>query len=116
MLCTSHIHSGRPRWAGALKVFTAAAVAIVVAAIGATTASASPPERCYADWSEAAEIVRTQALVTAKDVHEQARVGRVGDVVRMTLCEEKGRFVYRLVVREAKGQVIKLTVDAKRPF
>ena len=28
----------------------------------------------------------------------------------------KGRYVYRLVVREAKGQVIKLTVDAKAPF
>lgn len=95
-----------------------AAIAAVVALTGATSGSAraAPSERCYADWSQAAEIVRSAALVTAKDVHERARLGQIGDVVRMTLCEENGRYVYRLVVREAKGQVIKLTVDAKTPF
>ena len=91
-------------------------IAAAATAFTVEPAAANPAERCYADWSEAAEIVRAQALVTAKDVHERARIGQIGDVVRMTLCEDKGRYVYRLVVREAKGQVIKLTVDAKAPF
>lgn len=82
----------------------------------ASPASAADTDRCYADWSQAAQIVRAESLVTAKDVHERARAGQIGDVVRMTLCEEKGRFVYRLVIRESKGQVIKRTVDAKSPF
>lgn len=96
----------------------APALAVLAVIIAGTTgrATASPPDRCFADWSEAAEIVRAKALVTAKDVHERARIGQIGDVVRMTLCEEGGRYVYRLVIREAKGQVIKLTVDAKTPF
>ena len=93
-----------------------AVAAVAAASTFAATAEANPAERCYADWSEAAEIVRSKALVTAKDVRERARIGQIGDVVRMTLCEDKGRYVYRLVVREAKGQVIKLTVDAKAPF
>lgn len=97
-----------------LTTVTAAAAVWLFAGSGSTAAATA--ERCYADWSEAAVIVRSKALVTAKDVHERARIGRIGDVVRMTLCEEKGRYVYRLIVREAKGQVIKLTVDARHPF
>lgn len=92
------------------------ATALLSALSTTPLASANPPERCYADWSQAAEIVRAQALVTAKDVHERARTGRIGDVVRMTLCEDNGRFIYRLVVREEKGQVVKLIVDARQPF
>ena len=99
-----------------LRSLAWAATVAIVSSMAVATAEANPVERCYADWSEAAEIVRAQALVTAKDVHERARIGQIGDVVRMTLCEDKGRYVYRLVVREAKGQVIKLTVDAKAPF
>ncbi len=93
-------------------LFAASAVAVSATASSADTEA----ERCYADWSQAAEIVRAESLVTAKDVHERARTSQIGDVVRMTLCEEKGRFVYRLVIREAKGHVVKRTVDAKAPF
>jgi len=39
-----------------------------------------------------------------------------GDVVKVTLCREEGRYVYRLVVRTPAGQHKSLTVDAKEPF
>lgn len=93
-----------------------AAACLLAASAVAVSATDTEAERCYADWSQAAEIVRAESLVTAKDVHERARTSQIGDVVRMTLCEEKGRFVYRLVIREAKGHVVKRTVDAKAPF
>lgn len=111
MLYSSNIAKRRPMRAAVLMTLLSTAAALV-----AEPATAAPPERCYPDWSQAAEIVRAESLVTAKDVHERARTGQIGDVVRMTLCEDNGRYVYRLVVREAKGQVVKLTVDARRPF
>jgi uncharacterized membrane protein YkoI len=73
-------------------------------------------DRCYADWSDAGPIVRQEALVAVKDVHELARKRQIGDLVKVTLCEEKGRFVYRLVVREPTGRIIALTTDARKPF
>lgn len=115
MSTAANHHLSRP----AVRIARGVALACVVTSAlltAALPAAASGADRCYADWSQAAEIVRTESLVTAKDVHERARAGQIGDVVRMTLCEEKGRFVYRLVIREAKGQVVKRTVDAKSPF
>ncbi len=96
-------------------IVVAAALALGGAA-DSTAAADVPPDRCFADWSAAAPVVRAEALMPAKDVHEQARIRHIGDVVRMTLCEERGRFVYRLVVREPKGQVVTRVVDARKPF
>jgi uncharacterized membrane protein YkoI len=94
----------------ALSLLFASAAA---AAAGATTSA----PRCFADWSDAAPIVGREALVPIKTVHEQARLRRIGDLVRVTLCEEDaGRFVYRLVLREPEGRVVNMTVDARQPF
>lgn len=45
-----------------------------------------------------------------------ARALLSGDLLKTTLCEEEGRFVYRLVIRHAQGPVRVVVVDAKRPF
>ncbi len=86
--------------------------------LGPTAAAASGPvvDRCYPDWSDAAPIVKREQLTSTKDLLQQARAQRLGDLVRITLCEQQGRFVYRLVLLEAKGRVTNLTVDARRPF
>ena len=73
-------------------------------------------DHCFADWSDAGPIVRREALVAVKVVHELARQHKIGDLVKVTLCEENGRFVYRLVVREPTGRIVALTTDARRPF
>ena len=106
-----------------------AALAVLVGAM--TTAQADPraslplarvtaltiaSDRCYPDWSDAAPIVRRQALVAVKDVLALARQRQIGDLVKVTLCEEAERFVYRLVVREASGRIVAMTIDAKTPF
>jgi hypothetical protein len=92
--------------------------AIVTCAISVfTNPAAASSERCWADWSTAAPIVRREALVSTKDLHDLARAKNLGNVVRITLCETDGRFVYRLVVIEpARSAVSNVVVDARQPF
>ncbi len=70
---------------------------------------------CY-EWSEAAPIVAREKLVSAAEIHVKARAARMGELIRITLCEEGGRYVYRLVLQQPGGKVQNLTVDARRPF
>lgn len=124
----------RPRPAAPLPAFSAGSTAacditlmfrsVTIAALAATIAlaSAAPSpasgkaDRCYADWSEAATVVRREALALSSEVQLKSRALAIGEVVRMTLCEERGRYTYRLVVRRADGVIDTLTVDARRPF
>jgi invasion protein IalB len=100
--------------AGAL--FATASVCAGAQASSQATVTPSTADSCYTDWSTAIPIVQREALAAVREVHAQARVHKVGDVVRVTLCTEQGRFVYRLVVREPQGRVVPMTVDARRPF
>jgi uncharacterized membrane protein YkoI len=82
---------------------------------------AAPPSRaqdtkCWGDWSEAAGIVRQEALATAERVAQAARLKHPGaDVIKTTLCEEHGKFVYRLLLRERRGQLTTVLMDARNP-
>jgi hypothetical protein len=78
--------------------------------------ASTPPDSCFAAWSDAAPVVHREALTAVRDLHTQARQRNLGDVVRVTLCTEEGRFVYRLIVREPQGRVVPMTVDARQPF
>jgi hypothetical protein len=71
---------------------------------------------CYADWSVAAPIVRKQGLATVETLARRAQSKISGDIVKTTLCEEKGGFVYRLLVRDPRGHLSNQTVDARAPF
>jgi uncharacterized membrane protein YkoI len=72
---------------------------------------------CYANWSDAAPVVRAQGLVDMERLSALASTSLAGaEIVRTTLCREQGRFVYRLVVREAKGRLKMVSVDARLPF
>jgi uncharacterized membrane protein YkoI len=82
---------------------------------GAASALAEEPE-CFSDWSEAASIVRHQKLASSKHVRELAKKKAPGDLVRMTLCREQGKYTYRLLIVEAGGRVRNVTVDAEKPF
>jgi hypothetical protein len=85
----------------------------------ASAATASIPVRaagCYADWSEAAPIVMKEGLTTIEALAKTARTKLSGDIVKTTLCEENGGFVYRLLIREPAGKLVNRTVDARLPF
>ncbi len=85
----------------------------------ATVGFASPPAHaagCYSDWSEAAPIVHKEGLTTIETLAKSARGRLSGDIVKTTLCEENGGFVYRLLIREPAGRLVNRTVDARTPF
>lgn len=71
---------------------------------------------CYGDWSVAAPIVRKEGLATVEALSRLARSRLSGDIVKTTLCEEQGAFVYRLVIRDDAGRFKSRTVDARIPF
>ncbi len=89
-------------------------LAMVLLAGGPKSAMAQQ-DKCY-EWTEAAPIVRREQLAPAREVQEQARKHLDGELIRMTLCEESGQFVYRLVIRVGGGRVRYLTVNARTPF
>ena len=73
-------------------------------------------EQCFQDWSEAAPVVRKEALRSAKDVRDLARKHRKGQVLTITLCQDSGKYVYKLVILGEAGRVENVTVDALAPF
>lgn len=93
-----------------------AIIALTILAWAGLSPAHAQEGRCYADWSEAGPIVRREGLVPAREVHEQARKRHLGEPIRITLCEEKGQFVYRLVLQDGAGKVKNLTLDARKPF
>ncbi len=94
------------------------ATALLVAAVAvAGPAVAEGPAKCFASWSEAAPIVKREALAAVEQVSALARPSLSGaEIIKTTLCEEQGRYVYHLVVREVAGQLKLVAVDARRPF
>ncbi|MEQ1712665.1 MAG: hypothetical protein ABL908_14865 [Hyphomicrobium sp.] len=90
--------------------------ATVLSHVAAATASARAGETCMADWSVAASVVRKEGLTTVEQLLKLAHKSGAGDIVRTTLCEDGGTYVYRLVVKDRNGQLKTLTVDARKPF
>ena len=85
-------------------------------AITALLSPAVATDACIADWSDAASIVHRNKLTTVEALSRLAAGELPGAIVKTTLCEEKGSFVYRLVVRDPQGKLSAHTVDARAPF
>ncbi len=88
------------------------ALGLVLLACASTAARAA----CIADWSIAAPIVHKEKLATVEVLARLAQGQIAGSIVKTTLCEENGGFVYRLVIREPAGRLVNRTVDARLPF
>lgn len=86
---------------------------ILTAMLAATPVAAA--SRCVNDWSEAAPIVRKEGLYTVEKLTAEARGKIKGNIIKTTLCQDDGKWVFRLVVR-VKGNLKLMTVDAKAPF
>ena len=107
------------RYTGAMLPLKIFMPRIVAASLLLATADFAAPARaggCYADWSEAAPIVMKEGLTTIEALVKTARDKFSGDIVKTTLCEENGGFVYRLLIREPAGRLVNHTVDARTPF
>lgn len=89
-----------------IAFFAAVLLVSILPAIGA----------CFPDWSIAAPIVHREKLATVETLSAITASAIPGSIVKTTLCEEDGAFVYRLVVREANGKLTSHTVDARSPF
>lgn len=87
---------------------------LLVAAAPAVAAPDDPP--CIADWSDAAPIVARERLASVRNIQDLARNRYSGDLVRITLCREDSRFVYRIILRDLRGRISSLTLDARQPF
>ncbi len=78
-------------------------------------ARAAPDAKCWADWSEAAVIVRRETLMPVERVSKLASAKHPGaTVIKVTLCEEHSKFVYRLVLRDRQGQLKSELLDARQ--
>jgi uncharacterized membrane protein YkoI len=90
-----------------------AALSITVFILAAAPAVAA--SRCITDWSDAAPIVRAEGLYTVEKLTKEASGKIKGSIVKTTLCQDDGVWVFRLIVR-SKGNFSMVTVDAKSPF
>ena len=91
----------------------------IVSVLMAAAVLAPAPVRagsCYANWSVAAPIVHKEGLATVESLFQLAQSKISGHIVKTTLCEEEGGFVYRLIIRDHEGRLTNKTVDARSPF
>lgn len=90
--------------------------ALACSQVAAAAAAARAGETCMADWSVAASIVRKEGLTTVEQLIKLAAKSGAGSIVRTTLCEADGTFVYRIVLKDDDGKLKTMTVDARKPF
>ncbi len=98
-----------------MLIIAAPVVAILLAALH--TAYAGDPSKrqdCFKDWSEAARVVSEQNLVSVATLSSQFRRQNLGEIIKTDLCRKGNGYVYRLVIRTAKGRFASATYDARR--
>ncbi|MEM7774178.1 MAG: hypothetical protein AAF732_01110 [Pseudomonadota bacterium] len=100
-----------------LRLGRAAVIAVVLAVpLLHSGAMHAAPLACIADWSRASRVVAKERLAPVSQLSRAAREKRVGHVLTATLCSDRGRFVYRVLLRRAGGRIQSVTVDARTPF
>ena len=89
--------------------------AILTAAVAGLNAPAAKAADCLNDWAAASQIVKSENLLTVEQLSNVAGDQIQGQIVKTTLCLENGGYVYRLVVRDPKGQMKSVAIDARGP-
>lgn len=96
---------------------TRSTFALVSAALALVQLSAGPasgnPGACIEDWSEAALIVQREGLIPTREIQLMAKARHASDIVRITLCIEGAGYVYRLLVRDDRGRLGPMKIDAQ---
>ena len=83
----------------------------ILGAFALTAAGRAGQPDCL-DWSKAGSIIAQNSLLPANVVYQMVQKRTGGKVVNQALCQEGGRFVYKLVVLGPTGEVNNVTVDA----
>ncbi len=89
--------------------------ALAVLMIGLGMALPAAHADCLADWGAAAAVVRANGLQTVEQLAKTSPQQLKGQIIQATLCEDGGRYVYRLVVRDRSGQMKNVVIDAAGP-
>ena len=90
-------------------------LALTGSAVAASGAAAAEV-KCFTDWTEARQIVQREKLIDVPAVKEAFAKHSPAKILEIILCEEKGRYIYRLKVLEPAGRVRFHTFDARNPF
>lgn len=70
-------------------------------------------EECLSDWGQAGEIVRREKLLTVQQMTQSNAAGLPGQIVKTTLCKDGDDYIYKVVARQANGQLKTFVVDAR---
>ena len=76
-------------------------------------ASITPAAADCIPWKEAGSIVAENSLIPANVIYKSVQSHMGGKIIHANLCEEGGKFFYKLVVLGAQGEVSKVKVDAR---
>jgi hypothetical protein len=74
-------------------------IALVILLLPASAQAARTAELCIDDWSMAVPVVKEEGLATVTTVAKLARDRFKGTIVKVTLCQCDGRYVYRILMR-----------------
>ena len=94
------------------RVLAFSALALT-ASLSPVRAASEPSNICFANWSDAAPIVARERLLAAREIQAMSRRRRSGEVVRITLCREDTGYVYLLLLRDDRGRISNLKIDAQ---
>jgi uncharacterized membrane protein YkoI len=72
-------------------------------------------EQCYEDWDKARPLIKQHGLLSGAQIIELARAKGPQGFLKAVLCDDGGRFVYKLYFLEGTDNVKTLQVDAKEP-
>lgn len=86
---------------------------VLVALVAVGFSASARAEDCYADWGTAGAVVRREKLVTVQQLSQPGAAGVPGEIVKTTLCKDGDDYIYKLVVRDANGQLKTVVIDAR---
>lgn len=64
-------------------------------------------------WKSAGALISKNSLVPGNVIYKKVQSKTGGKVISANLCENGGKFVYKVVVLGKKGDVKNITVDAR---
>ena len=77
------------------------------------TAGVPPAHAGCVPWKSAGKVISKNGLVPGNVIYKKVKSKTGGKVISANLCENGGRFVYKIKVLGKKGDVKTLSVDAK---
>ncbi len=64
-------------------------------------------------WKSAASVIAKNTLLPGDVIYQMVQSRTGGQIIHASLCDDNGRFFYKLVVLGPKGDVTNVTVDAR---